>query len=312
MTAEIRIPISPTPSFVHQVLLIASSLRRFYPDAVVRAYVGAAEGPTPDANRLLEDAFNGKKIGFEWIGQDQFNAWRGTRSPYLATMNRRFQPSTSEHIIIADADILIVNRFDELFRTNAVQGVMAHVAPLTQPDMRLLCTLADAPWPDKLLPYSGNGIMYPMGSETLFYPNSGFVFAPRALFERLIEPYHESISLLRRHLSDTYWFDQLALALAIAKSGVPHKALPLRYNFPNQAAFDAAHLNELNDIRVLHYLREDTIHRTRDFADLNALRRLMNRTDLGGSNEVLRRTIAANMVFLEPTPLAKAEDAPWA
>jgi hypothetical protein len=98
---------------------------------------------------------------------------------------------------------------------------------------------------------------------------------------------------MRGLMADTYWFDQLALALAVAKSGVPACTLPLRFNFPNQAAFDEAHPVELADVRFLHYLRTDTVHRDRDFEDLEATGRLIGRTDLSGSSEALRAGVAS-------------------
>ena len=161
--------------------------------------------------------------------------------------------------------------------------------------------------------YSGNGIMGPAGQLGPWYANSGMVFGPRYLFERLCEPYHQAITLMRRLMADTYWFDQLALALAVAKSGVPARTLPLRFNFPNQAAFDEALPAELADMRFLHYLRTETVHRDHEFEDAEAMRRLIARTDLFGSNEALRLRVAGLVGALStPRPLECAEDAPYA
>lgn len=314
MTLELRIPISPTPSFLNQTLLLIASVRRFYPDALARVYIGQAGGATPEAAQRVAMAFSGKRIGFEWLGATEFAAWEGTRSPYLATMNRRWKtPIDGDHVLILDADVVCEAPFPELFEADAVQGVQAHVAPLPTSDFQYLFAIDEVrPIPRFTHVYSGNNIMGPPDATGPFYPNSGFVFAPRALFERLIEPYHEAIWRMRHAMKDTYWFDQLAVALAVAKAGVPCKSLPPRFNFPNQPAFDAHYPGDLADLRVLHYLRTDVVDRTRDFADLTALRRFTLRTDLTGSNERLRQTIEHLRPILAPPELTRAEDAPWA
>ena len=98
----------------------------------------------------------------------------------------------------------------------------------------------------------------------------------------------------------------MALALAVAKSGVPARTLPLRFNFPNQRAFDLAHPAELADVRFLHYLRTEIVHRDRDFEGPAAMRRLIGRTDLSGSNEVLRAGVAGLTVSSAFVPFSFA------
>jgi hypothetical protein len=120
------------------------------------------------------------------------------------------------------------------------------------------------------------------------------------------------IEIMRRNMRDTYWFDQLALALSAARSGGKKLVLQPRYNFPNQRGFDEAYPDDLADIRFLHYLRTDTVDRDRDFASLDAMLRLVDRTDLDGSNEVLRQRVEKLLPLIQPEPLTSGEDAPWA
>lgn len=314
---DILVPISPRPSWWIRAELLAASFRRYYQNARVHLSIGADwSNPTEVAHlnaglaRWKANPLN----AWSTVATTDFMRWAGSRSPFLATMDARFSTDhlRGDFVIIADCDILCVKPFHEFFQTNAVHGVMAHVAPLPEADMKYLYVIDEAPWPSQLFPFSGNGIMGPPNAVSAWYANSGFIFASRAIFERLIEPYHEAIWRMRHGMRDSYWFDQLALALAVAKSKVPKGILALRYNFPNQNEFDHYHPDELANVRVLHYLREDTIHRERDFADVNALRRLVARTDLVGSNEVLRQTVAELMYIFEPPTLARAQDAPYA
>ena len=64
------------------------------------------------------------------------------------------------------------------------------------------------------------------------------LFAPAALLENLYEPYMEALRFVRTCM-DSYFFEQIALTLAVARHDIPVEILPLRYNYPNQAAFDA-------------------------------------------------------------------------
>ena len=311
MVLECRIPISCRPDFLNRTRLLAASIRQFYPDAIVRVYLGEPGGPTPGQIEQAQNALAG--MGVEWINGPEFDAWKGTRSPYLATMNRRFKtPVAGDHVLILDADVLCTARFDELFKVDAVQGVQAHIQPIGDGEWRSLFYLSGMGPPQFKHVYSGGGIMAPRGRLGPFYPNSGVVFAPRHLFERLCKPYQESIHLLRGAMPDTYWFDQLALALAAAKAGVPVRSLPLRYNFPNQAGFDYSHPAELADVRFIHYLRTDIVHRDHDFADVAAMARLVHRRGLDESNERLRLRVAELMTIFGDDTVRGLEDAPYA
>lgn len=310
---ELRVAISPTPAFLNRVLLIAASLRQFHPDSIVRAYIGDPDGARPETIQLVDQTFCGHRIGFEWISQREMDEWAGSRAPYLATMNRRWRtPIDGDHVIIADADVVICGPLDDLFKNNAVQGVMAHVAPLSDDNWRYLFAIAGCRPPLFAYPYSGNGIMGPAGKLAMFYPNSGFFFAPRALFERMIEPYNVTIRVLKGAMRDYYWFDQLALAIAAAKSEVPVRALPLAYNFPNQVGFEEAHPAELDHAKVIHFLRTDTIDRDRDFESVPAMKRLVARTDLTGSNEMVRKRVEELLPIVFPSRHWDGEERNWA
>jgi hypothetical protein len=315
MTLEVRIAISPRPAWLNRTRLIAASVRQFYPDAIIRAYIGDPAGRSPLNESMVAKALCDTDIDVEWIPRGDFLSWQGTRSEYIATMNARWKPDVQgTHVLILDADVLMVRPIPELFEHDAVQGVQAHVAPISDQDWRALFRLfCGDPQPKFDHLYSGTGIMCPIGLTGPFYPNSGVIFAPRHLFEKMCGSYHRAITFMRGAIADTYWFDQLAVALAVHAADVPHHTMPLRFNFPNQAAFDEAHPGEVADIRFIHYLRTDIVHRDRDFEDVAAMRNLIARYDLTGSNEALRSRVAGLIrQTFEPAPLACVEDAPWA
>jgi hypothetical protein len=306
---ECRIPISPTSSFLNRTVLLAKSIRRWYPDARVVAYIGS-ECSHDALRRFVYPDLTLEGIDVVLVDREVFLFWAGSRSPYLATMNARFHKTTqADHILIMDADVLCTARFDELFETDAVQGMQAHMPPYGDADMfRLFVAMGLKPPVFNQL-YSGAGIMCGPNTRGPAYFNSGMIFAPASQFNALCEPYHEAIEVLRRTVNDTYWFDQLAVMLALAKVGEGWDSLPQRFNFPNQREFDVAFPDELKDVRFLHYLRTDTVDRDREFVSDEAMDAFVARRDLTGSNEVLRRTVDR---LRQPAELSRVEDAPWA
>ena len=85
-----------------------------------------------------------------------------------------------------------------------------------------------------------------------------------------------------RSLYNTYFFEQIALTLALYQTGIKPRLLSLRYNYPNQRGFDIAFPEELSEIRFLHFLRTDVVNRENDFVSWAKMRKLSNRKDLNG------------------------------
>ena len=309
MTIECRVALSPTPAFINRTLLLAASVREFYPDAWITAYVGCSQPPPMAAAKELARC----DISIMWVGGKTFDAWAGTRSPYLATMNTRWEKaSDADHVLIMDADVICTGRFDELLAVDAVQGVMTHVPPMPLAGMRGLWKQFTGSYDYPHYLHSGAGIMCGHADAGFWYVNSGMCLLPRDHFERMIEPYHDAIAFMRATMSDTYWFDQLALGLAAAKADVPRLVLPIRYNFPNQIAFDQAYPVDLADCRFLHYLRTDTVDRDADFESVAAIQRFISRPGLTGSNALLQKRVGQLLNKVWPAATYSAEDAPYA
>lgn len=222
--------------------------------------------------------------------------WAGTRAPHMATiMDTWSTPFIGDFILHLDADVLPIARFDELLTIDALCGVPAHHSPFS-PYLWTDLFVAYGLRPPVLdMPYSGFGAMFSDPAQAFGpagYFNSGMVFGPRHLFERLAPAFSEAVAFLRTTLADLYWIDQLAFTLAAHAAEIPTHTLPLRYNFPNRPAFDKANPEELADVRFLHAMQTDVVDRDRDFASDVAMAALVARTDLQGSNEVLRRRVA--------------------
>jgi hypothetical protein len=130
----------------------------------------------------------------------------------------------------------------------------------------------------------------PQHRYTPLYFNFGMVIAPGEMLNRIGEEIIAADDFVSQRLTTFFRF-QIALTLTIQKKSLTSRALPLRYNFPNDPGFDQKYPDELADVRVLHYLRCETVHRENDFADLERVAALIRRRDLEGSNEILRRRL---------------------
>lgn len=292
-TLEVRIPISPTPSFFNRVQLIAASVWEFYPDAKVRVTVGGE-------NFLSGTAAPGRS-GIEYVGVDraEFESWKGTKQPYNATLMERFKPPfTTDYILMLDADVICMRKFNEII-SPGISGVMAHVSPFGAAHKQLWGSFYELYLGKSLngaetIPHSGWGVMVDDPAQRLSPPyfNTGVLMLSRDVAEKLYEPYVCATEFVQKNL-DTYFVEQIALTLAMDQIGHRPTILPLQYNFPNQDAFANVHPLQIERVAFLHFLREDVINRTTDFESHEAISRLVARSDLKGVNALLRDRLEA-------------------
>jgi hypothetical protein len=81
---------------------------------------------------------------------------------------------------------------------------------------------------------------------------------------------------------------QLALTMAIVRSGVDWRRLPLRFNLPNIPQYLPRYRTELADARIIHYLKDEQLTRADDFASAKSVGMLLSRDDLNPFNLKLR------------------------
>lgn len=292
---EVRIPISARPDYFNRVRFIAQSIREFYPKATVTVTVSSDTAPfdiaksTPWSDEL--------GVRWMWVPSDEFEFWAGTEMPYVATIVERYRPPFfAEHVLMLDADVLPIRPFDELLaRDHALLAMMAHDSPFRNhaEEWRTLFDAYGLMDPPLAFEFSGWDTMVTDPSRRFGPPyfNSGAVFGRASVMESLYEPYMAALRFVKNQM-DTYFFDQIGITLALSKIGLPFELLPLRYNFPNQSEFDTVHLNELENVSLLHFLRTDIVDREKDFETAERIGELVRRRDLVGSNEVLRNRVA--------------------
>jgi len=206
---------------------------------------------------------------------------------------------------ICDADTLLLTPFDPAFIEEVasepiVAAVIAHLHPGQQDNAGRNHRHLDqeAVWHGLFRRALGREApldhRYTLEAQELrcpFYINYGFVAAQPRLMHRL---YAEMVAVEPgvRDFIETVFYGQMSFAVAVEACGLQARALPMRYNFPNDARADAMHPRELEHIHLMHYLRTKIFDRQRIFtsaAEVDAFLAL----PLAGSDLVFQQAVAA-------------------
>jgi hypothetical protein len=294
---EIRIPISPEPHFFNQIRLLANSLRTnggVASDARIVVSVGADCEPY---DLHVDQPWSRGLVEWRWADRQQY-----LDLSYFATHSDRFSFRTdARFVLLLDADTLMIRNMDDILARlqaqPAIAGVMAHRAPFAK---------SDGSWsgvfksigrslPATLGEHSGWGAM-PMPEQHRFGPpyfNYGMIFIPSDYLGKLNDTKFHYFDVARQTPMIPVFSAQFAFTLAVLELGMPWTALSQRYNYPNDPRFDAAFPTELEDARLIHFLREDIIGPRRQlWANDDSIAAFLSREDLGGSNEILRKAVS--------------------
>jgi hypothetical protein len=270
MRLEFRIPISPTSGFYSQVRLFDFALRLLgapYREARLLVCVG----DNCDIELVKrENSWSSNRVQWEAVPNEVFDEFG-----IHGTADWRLIPPASavDLVILCDADTVLLRDIDPLlaaFPTDrpALRGHMAHFPPpafggeLPDPSSvdfwPKLFEHFGVSEPDRLFDYSlDEAKRLP---QIPAYFNLGFVVlnpAALAILGSVILDFQRTFI----RTVDSHMRCQIALTILSYKEGLDIDVLPAVYN----AANDIAHLknNYLSseDIRVLHYLRNDEIER---------------------------------------------------
>lgn len=227
----------------------------------------------------------------------------------------RWAPRDADVVVRTDADTLPVGDLEDLLdhvaETGSIAGVIAHFKFPAWPGttsreawLRIAQGLIDAPL-DFAYTYSLVGTEVIEDDRiTPFYVNFGAVFFPRAGFDRFSERYLALRPRLMDRLLHPYFAGQIALALAIADIGARTCALPMRYNFPNDELAADRFPEELNEVKIFHYLRTEAFYRHNIFVDSERYNAFIH-MPLVGVNAVFQRYVKE--IIGEENPFAGAQ-----
>jgi hypothetical protein len=221
-----------------------------------------------------------------------------------------YAPRDADLLVAMDADVLPVGPFEEIADTVAhgdvVAGTLAHAAfPGTSSPADDWQRVADGLVTGTLaLDYEYSLLRYPEPRDNRipFYLNFGVIFFSRPVFERLVPSFLSLRPAVGSRMRDDDFSAQVALALAIANTGVQAMPLPLRFNFPNDRLAETLYPEELESVRAIHYLRTDQFDRHRIFASADAFEHFLE-LPLDGANRLLQD--AVRRLFGEAYPFAE-------
>ena len=294
MKLDFLIPASPTDGFFSQIAffkLCLNALGSHYESARLVAVFGDHQTETiPQEWRAYFDA-----IEVEWA-----HLPGAVNEDHRAQHDRRFEVirSHADIAILCDADIAVLRPFDslldQLIDKPALAGVIAHYhfpwPPRVRDPDRQWSALANAViGKDVARPHRYTLMKPERAQATPFYINYGMLAAPPALFE---EFYPRDLQLRPKiaQFLGHWWAPQVSVPLTCADLDLPTRALPMRYNFPNDPIADRLHSEELERIVFLHYLRTNRFDRAKVFASESHFNAFLT-ADLKHSNECFREHV---------------------
>ena len=289
MKLDFLILASPTKAFFSQIAffrLCLNALGGAYQKARLVAVFGDDEiSELPDKWPWAPYFQN---IEIEWVARHEF-----AKSSFAATCVRRYEllRDDADLAVLCDADVAPLGRFDLLARTlmdkPALAGVVAHKHfpwPARERD-------PDIDWPEIATSVIGHSIDRPYRYSLLgedapstapFYVNDGVLIGSPTL----LREFYKHNRTIGSRVADIigHWFSpQVSFALTCADLALPTKALPMRYNFPNDPIADHLYPSELQNAVFLHYLRLKRFDRRRIFSSAKGFKKFTN-LKLTGSN----------------------------
>jgi hypothetical protein len=294
---ELRTTIGPTPAFLRRIHYMAASLQSLGGRLADHELIVSVGSDRPRENLYRTQPWsNLYPLAWRWVDRDKF-----VIEGYKATNADRYQYRARSNIVmLVDADVLFIDEFSDLLaqieHSPAICGVTAHVSPFMErrefpPSewwRRLAAKMGSPPFPFE---YEHTGWTAMFTEEcyrrTPVYFNGGMIAGPAALMEEMFSLIPSAVRAVTQVI-DSYFLPQLARTLAIYKADLPHRAVGVRYNFPNDPRFALLYPEELTNVRLIHYLRKGLIDRDRDFQDAADVARLARRDDLQDANERLR------------------------
>lgn len=214
----------------------------------------------------------------------------------------RWAPLDADIFARMDADTLPVGDLEDLLDhvsdTSSIAGVMAHFGFPVQPGMpasretwqRVAEGLISAPL-DFRYSYSLTGTNVPEENRAApFYLNDGAAFFPKSLFREFATRYLELRPKLMERLTYPYFSGQIALSLAITEMRARTCALPMRYNFPNDERATKKFPEELENVKIFHYMRTEQFDRQRIFTNAASYEGFLS-APLTGADKIFQQNI---------------------
>ena len=284
MKITLHIPISPTKAFFSQVQWLRRSLDVLgEPYSTAKLYIAVSRDYQGQLNNCLA-SFEDLQEHRERYLICPVDSSRFSKFHYLETASFRYlMLDDSQITIFCDADILFLERFDELLQRTldqaTISGVIARGSPFNQGAAALKSRVArlsnDEWWNalfnrllDSLAPLVHQYLRQTSQKCPLYF-NAGFVIGKTSTWKSIaqyayyiLEELIVELIALRRPgsaLSVQYAF-QIALTLALYKFEIPVQPLSPAYNAWNGPEFLGAVGISKRDVKVVHYYADQLMN----------------------------------------------------
>ncbi|MBD3332023.1 hypothetical protein GF356_04165 [candidate division GN15 bacterium] len=300
---------SPNDAFFSQIAffrLCLDHLDAVHRSARVVAVFGAEEKPN------LPERWRPHFDRIEFVGADPSEF---ARVGYFAASDLRFDliDRDADVSFLCDADTALMRQLPGSFledstRHPAVSGVIAHYPfPLQRQSLpaRAGSTIPMDTSPRDVwrilgerflgydIPCRHNFTLLDASPENrcAFYINYGFVAGTPVILTSL----RDQLLGIQDEVADFLgndFYGQVAIALAVERGGIPSRALPMRFNYPNDREADRRYPEEILQVILMHYLRHEHFNRHTIFASSASFDQFMN-LNLTGSDAAFQSHVRA-------------------
>jgi hypothetical protein len=289
------IPASPTHGFFSQIAAFQASLGKLnFSRWKASIFVCLGGEPNPEAEEAWRTQL--RDVMLRPIPNSQ-----SEQNPYFYAQIDglfRWAPDDADVYARMDADTLPVGELEDLLdhvvATSSIAGVMAHFTfPLWRGVtsraawLELAQGLISAPLDFRYSYSLTDASAHEDNRIAPFYLNDGAVFFPRSLFAQYAQRYLDLRPKLMERLPYPYFSGQIALSLAVAELQARTCALPMRYNFPNDERAAKKFPEELENVKIFHYMRTDQFDRQVIFTDASKYQEFLS-APLNGTNKIFR------------------------
>ncbi len=254
-------------------------------------------GGAPDWDALTKWMPLLANIDIEFLSIQHFHA-----DGYFAQSERRFSSGAEgiDVLLCVDADTFlgdIEEVLDQVHDNATIAGVQAHYGFPTSTgnsSMQDWISLADTflGHPMRFDNFyslaSINSVIEERSSP--FYINGGAIFVSTSILSELYRAYSVFRRETEKQLKVPYFAGQVSIALAVESLGLDPITLPVRYNFPNDPIADARYPEDLEDVRILHFLRNRLFDWAKIFSNPTFYSDFL-RLPLEGSNRVFQEGV---------------------
>lgn len=246
-----------------------------------------------------------ERIGVRWTNPD---AYRHDGDLAQSLLTYDVIDTAADLAVICDADTVLLRPLPGDFlaamvREPALAGCIAHYGPpLTDHRVPAPPPISnnDELWKRLAMEILGREIPAPyrytlckrpgdVPGACPFYINLGFLASTPALLKSYAIAHKQVLPEVRAIIENDF-YEQIAVPFAAERAGLPVRALPIRYNFPNDPIAERLYPEEAESVVVLHYLRRNFFDRHSIFTNPQNFEHFIT-TPLHGTNAVFQRKV---------------------